>query len=450
MLKNKLYPYVEKYINEYLYGFTKEQLQVGLTNGTIALENLNIRPDKVNEKLNDKNLPIWLKAGLISKISISCSLMNFIGEKPLDVVVNGVDVIVTPSYKWIIKNIHTFVEENEYHIKDPYDPNENNFFDIFTKKVNIFDNSIFKQSTLLEIFKDGSKISQIINKIFKMCFKFYYMKNYLINATIKNIHIRFEDDQLINYVNNIALGCKINSVEINLSAEGIMKRSLFKLDKLDVYWEAKPKILIASQLLHNSFDKEYSLDEKYYSMLRQLNFGKFSYVKDTKFLIENFNCMGNFGTQALTTNNSLDLFGKRENNFQLYVQFASSELNINIFPDLIVIANNFRRFIKEFSVIEQVQDFKPMKKPYNIKNPLVSEILKEGKNEVFAYKKKLVVRDWLYYFYWCRKCNSSIYGRGINPLRLEFIRFFNLCFTNWESEENLNDSIDMKKDKVSM
>ena len=29
MIKNKLYPLVEKYINTYLYGFTKEQLDVG-------------------------------------------------------------------------------------------------------------------------------------------------------------------------------------------------------------------------------------------------------------------------------------------------------------------------------------------------------------------------------------------------------------------------------------
>ena len=152
MLKNKLYPYVEKYINEYLYGFTKEQLDVGLTNGTISLEYLNLRPDKVNSKLDEKNLPIWLKAGLISKISVGLSLMNFIGEQPLDVTIDGIDVIVTPSYKWIIKNLESFIEENETHIKDYYDPNENNSIDIFTKKVNIFDNSIFKQQVILHMF----------------------------------------------------------------------------------------------------------------------------------------------------------------------------------------------------------------------------------------------------------------------------------------------------------
>ena len=450
MLKNKLYPYVEKYINEYLYGFTKEQLDVGLTNGTISLEYLNLRPDKVNSKLDEKNLPIWLKAGLISKISVGLSLMNFIGEQPLDVTIDGIDVIVTPSYKWIIKNLESFIEENETHIKDYYDPNENNSIDIFTKKVNIFDNSIFKQQVILEIFKDRSKIAAMINKIFKVCFKFYYMKNYLINAKIKNVHIRFEDDQLINYLGDIALGFKISNVEINLSAEGIMKRNSFKVDKLDVYWESKPKILIPSDVLNNSTDNNNHLDDKYYTMLKKLNFGKFSYAEGTKFLVQNFNFMGKFGTQSLNSGN-MDLF-KRDNNYKFYIQFASSELNLNMFPDLLGIFTDFMKFFREFSVIEQVQDFKPMKKPYNRKNPIVKEMLKfcaEHRSEIlaknFMFKKKMLVRDWLYYFYWCRKCNSSIYGKTISPLRLEFSRFYNLCFEG--IDDGLNNSIDLKKEK---
>ena len=237
MLKNSLYPYLEKYINKYLYGFTKEQFDIGLMSGKIGLENLNLRPDKVNEKLDLKNQSFWLKAGLISNISVTTSIMNIIGEKPLNILIDGIDVILTPSYKWIIKNLVSFVEENKIKIKEPYNKEENNSYDIFQKNVNIFDNSIFVKEKVLEIFKDKSKISNIINKMFKKFFKFYYSKNFSVIATIKNIHIRFEDDQLINYIGDIALGFKINSIEITLSSEGIMKRNSFKLQKFDVYWE---------------------------------------------------------------------------------------------------------------------------------------------------------------------------------------------------------------------
>ena len=184
-MKNSFYPYIEKYINEYLHGFTKDQFQIGVMSGeTLKLENLNLRPDKINETLDDKNYSFWLKAGLISKISIAASIMNIIGEKPLNILIDGIDVILTPSYKWIIKNLNSFVEENQNHIKDPYDEKENNSFNIFQKKVNIFDNSIFTKEKLLEIFKDKGKISKMINKMFKSFFKFYYFKNFSLNAIL--------------------------------------------------------------------------------------------------------------------------------------------------------------------------------------------------------------------------------------------------------------------------
>ena len=451
MLKNSLYPYVEKYINKYLHGFTKEQLEVGVMSGKIGLENLNLRPDKVNEKLDDKNHSFWLKAGLISKISVTASIMNIIGEKPLNVSIDGVDIILTPSYKWIIKNLNSFVVENKVHIKEPYDQRENNSFDIFKKKVNIFDNSIFTKEKIIEVFKDKSKVSNMINKMFKKFLKFYYSKNFSVNAIIKNIHIRFEDDQLINYIGDIALGFKIDSIEITLSSEGIMKRNSFKLQKFDVYWESKAKILIPSDTLNNSFDEEGKLSESYYIMLKKLNFGKFSYLKDTQFLVRDFNCKGNFGTQSLDKEN-IDLFNKREKNFRMYVQFASSELNINLFPDLFIIFSNFKKFIREFSVLEQVHDYKPMKKPYDKNNPNVKEMLEYTKNnkdtqltKIFLHKKKMLVRDWFYYFYWCKKCNSSIYNKSLNPLRLEFSRFFNLCFTDIDiNSNNLENNKDSK------
>ena len=186
MIKNQLYPYIEQYINDLLHGFTKEQFDVGVMNGEIKLEKLNLRPDGANKILDDKNYSFWLKAGFITKIYIGCSIMNFIGEKPLDVVIEGVDIIMTPSYKWIIKNLDSFIIENIKQIEIPYDPNENNSMDIFERKVNVVDNSVFKKESIVEIFKDGTKISQLINNLFRYCFKFYYMNNFLVNAKIKN------------------------------------------------------------------------------------------------------------------------------------------------------------------------------------------------------------------------------------------------------------------------
>jgi hypothetical protein len=474
MLKNKLYPYIEKYINEYLYGFTSEQLNVGVMNGTIILDRLNIRPDRVNEKLDNLDIPIWVKAGRIEKIRISCSLMNFIGEKPLEVVIDDIDLVLTPSFKWILKNLPTFIEESESHFKEAYDPMDNNSHDIFNKKVNIYDSSVLKQKEkLYQLFTDKSKISEIINRIFTKCLKFYYQKPYLINIKVNNVHLRFEDDQLVNYQNDIGLGVKIKSLQMGLSAEGSNKKNNFKVESVNVYWEPKARVLIPSKVFLDSLDKENNISEKYYEYLKSLKFNEvvnagihsipINKNNSVKYecinLIDNFNCMGNFGIQLVESGN-LDFFAQsREKNFKFFLQIATSELNINAYPDIVSIIQRTVDFMKSFYIIEPIQDFKPMRKPYN----KLSEIIKKTKDDNFEFKRKMVVRDWFYYLIWFNRFKKAIYGNAFkNPLQAEFSKYFNICCLpandsnsggsssnvnqfKISSQQNLNDSISYRK-----
>ena len=87
---------------------------------------------------------------------------------------------------------------------------------------------------------------------------------------IKNIHIRFEDDQLINYTGDLALGIKIDYLELILSSEGIMKKDTIKVNKLSIYWEDPAEILIPSSLLNISI-KDGKLDESYYTEVKKKN-----------------------------------------------------------------------------------------------------------------------------------------------------------------------------------
>ena len=456
MIKNQLYPYIEKYINSFLYGFTKEQLDVGILKGEIKLENLNLKPNGVNEVLNKDNLPFWLKAGLISKINLGCSLMNFIGEKPIEANFEDVHIILSPSYKWIIQNMDNFLVEDFNEMKMEYSPYDNNCVNIFGKKINVLDNSVFKKEKLEEFFKDKSKISNFLNKILIDCFQFYYSKSYALILKLKNIHIRFEDDQLINYFGNIALGFKIDSVELTLSSEGTMKKNNFKISKLDFYWENNAHILIPSNLLYDSILSGIESDS-YYKTLSKIKFQNFVYKKDTKFILQNFNCFCNFGTKVIAQD-KIDIFSKKEHNYKLYIQFACNEVKINFFPDLFAIKSNFSKFMKEFTVISQAQEFKPMKKPYNEKNRNFLEILnhikKKQKSSLarkFPIKRKLITRDWLFYFYWCHKCKTSIYNYNLNPLRAEFTRYFSLYNKNETDRFNDydNNNINKKKEELT-
>jgi hypothetical protein len=70
MLKGKIYDKLKQYFEDYLFGFDQNHLQMSLLTGNINLNNVNIKPDKINKMFQEKSLPIALKAGLISKLNI--------------------------------------------------------------------------------------------------------------------------------------------------------------------------------------------------------------------------------------------------------------------------------------------------------------------------------------------------------------------------------------------
>ena len=71
VIQSKIYNFLKKYLDEYLYGFSKDQLDVALLSGNINLVNVNVKPNKANSFLEKLGLPFNLKAGLIGKLSLS-------------------------------------------------------------------------------------------------------------------------------------------------------------------------------------------------------------------------------------------------------------------------------------------------------------------------------------------------------------------------------------------
>ena len=58
MLKRKIFAQLKSVFSEYLYGFSEDQIEVGLLSGKIELKNLIVKPSKVNEMLRKSNTPI--------------------------------------------------------------------------------------------------------------------------------------------------------------------------------------------------------------------------------------------------------------------------------------------------------------------------------------------------------------------------------------------------------
>ena len=77
MLKGKVYKYMKKYLDAYLYDFDELKLDISFLNaflnGSIYLQNLHIKQDMANKVSDILGIPISLKVGLIKNIKVSLS-----------------------------------------------------------------------------------------------------------------------------------------------------------------------------------------------------------------------------------------------------------------------------------------------------------------------------------------------------------------------------------------
>ena len=452
ILKNQLYPHIKQYINEYLHGFSEEKIDIQLSKGEVTLEKMSLRPDTINKIMDENNVPFWIKVGLIKKISLGASVLSVIGEIPIEVEIDGVDIILSPSYKWIINNLLNYGNNEE--IKDILNPLGN---DIFNKKVDDLDLSIFNVENIQEIFRDKTLLSNIINKLFKSLYSFYNSPNFTAVIKIKNVHIRFEDDELMNYTGDIALGMKVNLIQLKIGCKGNMKKNSIKLENLDIYWENEAKILISSNFLNGCIVNG-QLQEKYYTNLKNVRFEKFQYMPFTKFIIQDFNFTMNLGTRN-ENKEKIDIFDIKSTPSMVYLQLASNELNINIFPEIVHIQNNFLEFLAQFPIIEKVKDYKPFIKPSENNSLKYIDLVENYRKNVIDNnnKNKLLVRDWINYVYWFQKSKRGDRQILINPVRTEFARFYNICIKKIDvhkilkekkAQENKGDKKeDIKEDK---
>jgi hypothetical protein len=109
VIKSKIYEFLKENLGEYLYGFEKNQLDVGLLSGRIELVNVNFRPDKVNELLGSQGLPIHIKAGLIGKLKLKCNYISFL-TSPVEVELDELLLVFGPIsliYKEQKMNVET-------------------------------------------------------------------------------------------------------------------------------------------------------------------------------------------------------------------------------------------------------------------------------------------------------------------------------------------------------
>jgi hypothetical protein len=176
-----------------LYGFTKDQLEIGFLSGEFELINVNFKPSKVNQMFLKKNLPFYLKSGMIGKLRIKCNYRSFL-TSPIEVSLEELLIIVGPI---LVTNPDNLFERTETQQNEEDFNRVSSMTSAFldrtngtTGTINLNDESrpltpgIRIQSLEKLQLKEGESI---LTK---------YLKNILTNLSVQisKVHIRFEDE----------------------------------------------------------------------------------------------------------------------------------------------------------------------------------------------------------------------------------------------------------------
>lgn len=134
MLKGKIYEYMKKYLDAYLYDFDESKLNMSFLSGSITLSDLHIKQDMANRLIDSFGIPISLKVGLIKNVNITFSILNF-WSNPLELKVEDLYLVLGPS-TFFRSNTDSYIEENSNDLlNSSYD--STNAFNVFDHEMKI-------------------------------------------------------------------------------------------------------------------------------------------------------------------------------------------------------------------------------------------------------------------------------------------------------------------------
>ena len=73
MIKKKVYEKLKDILTEYVFDFDEKKFDLGVFGGNLKLNDLILVPSKINEKLQEADSPVMIKAGRISRAMLKVS-----------------------------------------------------------------------------------------------------------------------------------------------------------------------------------------------------------------------------------------------------------------------------------------------------------------------------------------------------------------------------------------
>ena len=326
--------FISNYLSGYFLNLNKDTLQLSLWSGYLNCENLKLNPQKFNE---NKNFPIHLQDGIISKINMSLPIKSFFIGINNDIEISIEDIEIN----LITNSGFEFFDYTNFDYKSSY-----------IKEIT--DDLLFK----MQLFKNPN-----FNDTYKRRSIDYFMRN--MKITVKNIQIK-----LIHGVNELYS----NTFCINID-QIILKKDSFILDNFYIYTEN----IISSS--HNLRKK----DHDYILMPISIK-SRISLIKKSEIEInnkENLNLniksdsanINNNDNNNIENNTNQNNINSSEDIETYYVDFSISEININIHKEQFISIMNLINFFMDYKnfynncfILRKIQYKKPIKGEYSKNN----------------------------------------------------------------------------------
>lgn len=227
---------LNRFLGSYIENFDPKQLNIGIWNGDVKLRNLKLK----KESLDKFNLPLDAKFGHLGELTLQIPWANLKG-KPVSVVIEDVYLLVAPI------------------LQDNYDPEEEKKRDLQVKREKVENLDLLEQEIKTNLTTNESFTESLITKI---------VDN--LQITIKNIHIRYEDDSTLTE-DPYSVGITLNELSATSTDESWIPsfiaitqqftRKLLRLKNLSCYMNTDSESIYVEgddELLLSRFKQSFS------------------------------------------------------------------------------------------------------------------------------------------------------------------------------------------------
>ena len=337
--------FISNYLSEYFLNLNTKTLSYSFWSGYLNCENLKLNPQKFNE---NKNLPIHLKDGIISKINMSLPIKSFfLGiNNDIEISIDDIDINLITNSDFEFFDYTNFEYKYSY-IKE------------------IIDDILFKTELSKNPNFNDTYLTRSIN---------YFLRN--MKITVKNIRIK-----LIHGTNDLYNAVFCTNIDyINLTKDS------FIIDKFYIYSE-------------NILNSNYNIRKKGhdYILLPITMKSEISLIKKNENEINNKENINNENiNENINTNNIKET--KEVKEIETYfVDFEISEINFSINKEQFISIMNLLNFFIDYGnfynncfILRKIQYKKPKKENNNVINNENIQNKEKGNNFYYLLLKHYI------------------------------------------------------------